>query len=259
MTQLEIGAQAAVPGATVAAGATTALAERARPGVRGAAVDFDLTHQGGQAKVRISNGEIQLPGIFEDPRLLLDQFSADTQWKLAGPKIDLQLRNITFANADAQGAAQASWHTGETAVPGPPGDAVRDSRFPGVLDLQGTLSRGDGSKVHRYLPLILPEPVRHYVRDAVTQGALTDVRFKVKGNLKDMPFSNPKQGEFRVSAKVGNGHFVYVPKLVQPRDAIAWPALSELKGELVFDRASLQINGITGRAAGFPGLQVVAL
>lgn len=252
VTQLEIASQEAIPGATDAG----AQAARGRPGVRGATVDFDLTQQGGQAKVKIANGEIDLPGIFEDPRLPLNQFSADAQWKLVGPKIDLQLRNVVFANADAQGAAQANWHTDEAAVPAA-GAAVRDTRFPGVLDLQGVLSRGDGSKVHRYLPLILPEPVRHYVRDAVTQGALTEVKFKLKGNLMDMPFADPKKGEFRVSAKVGNGSFTYVPKLVQPSDANAWPALSELNGELVFDRASLQINGATGRVAGFPGLQVV--
>lgn len=244
VTQLEIAPQAA------------AHAVGDRPGVRGAAVDFDLTHQGGQARVKIANGAIHLPGIFEDPQLLLDQFSADAQWKLSGPKIDVQLRNMVFANADAQGSAQASWHTAEAAGPATLG-AAHDSRFPGVLDLQGSLSRGDGSKVHRYLPLILPDTVRHYVRDAVTQGALSDVKFKLKGDLNDMPFADPKKGEFRVSAKVDNAQFFYVPKSVQPREAGAWPALTELDGELVFDRASMQVLGATGRVAGFPGLQVV--
>ncbi len=255
VTQLEIASKAALPAATGAPG-TTPPPAIGRPGVRGAAVDFDLTQQGGQAKVRIVNGEIHLPGIFEDPRLLLDQFSTDAQWKRGGPKIDLQLRNIMFANADAQGTAQASWHTAEAAVPDAAGTA-RDRRFPGVLDVQGALSRGDGSKVHRYLPLILPERTRDYVRNAVTQGALTEVKFKIKGNLRDMPFSDPKQGEFRVSARVANASFAYVPKSVQPRESSPWPALTELRGELVFDRASLQVNGASGRVAGFSGLQLV--
>ncbi|MDP3828164.1 MAG: DUF3971 domain-containing protein, partial [Polaromonas sp.] len=227
-----------------------------RPGVRGAAVDFDLTQQGGQAKVRITNGDLHLPGIFEDPRLPFDQLSTDAQWKLTGPNIELQLRNLVFANADAQGSAQASWHTAD-APAAAAGGAAHDGRFPGVLDLQGSLSRGDGGRVHRYLPLILPDTVRHYVRDAVTQGALSDVKFRLKGNLNDMPFADPKLGEFRVSAKVAKATLAYVPRSIQPRDAGAWPALSELDGELVFDRASMQINGATGRIAGFPGLQVV--
>ncbi len=244
---LELASQAAPPGA----GRPGSQASIGRPGVSGAAVEFDLTQQGGQAKVRITSGELDLPGIFEEPRLLLDQFSADAQWKLTGPKIDVQLRNIAFANADAQGTAQAGWSTADAPVAG------RDSRFPGVLDLQGALSRGDGSKVHRYLPLVLPDEVRHYVRDAVLAGALSDVKFKVKGNLNDLPFADPKLGEFRISAKVANAAYAYVPKSIQPREASAWPALSELSGELVFDRASLQVNGATGRVAGLPGLQII--
>ncbi|MDP2817350.1 MAG: YhdP family protein [Polaromonas sp.] len=249
---LELASQAAPPGA----GGPGSQASIGRPGVRGALMDFDLTQQGGQAKVRINSGELDLPGIFEDPRLLLDQFSTDAQWKLAGPKIDVQLRNIAFANADAQGTAQARWHTADAPAAGTAG-AGRDSRFPGVLDLQGVLSRGDGSKVHRYLPLVLPDTVRHYVRDAVMAGALTDVKFKVKGNLNELPFADPKLGEFRVSAKVANASYAYVPKSIQPRDAAVWPALSELSGELVFDRASLQVNGASARVTGLPGLQVV--
>ena len=255
VTQLDIASKAARPAATGAAG-TTLQPAIGRPGVRGATVDFDLTQLGGQARVRIGQGEIVLPGIFEDPRLLLDQFSADAQWKLAGPKIKLQLRNMAFANADVQGTAQASWHTAEVAGTDAAG-ALQDARFPGVLDLQGVLSRGDGSQVHRYLPLILPDPVRHYVRDAVTQGALADVKFKLRGNLMDMPFADPKKGEFRVSAQVSKASYAYVPKSVQPHEASAWPALIELDGELVFDRASLQVNGASGRVAGFPGLQVI--
>ncbi len=242
---LQIASQLAAPQAASAGNARPV----GRPGVRGASVDFDLTQQGGQARVRISNGELDLPGIFEDPRVLFDQFSADAQWKLAGPHIDLQLRNMTFANADAQGSAQAGWHTAEVAAA-----AGHQGRFPGVLDLQGSLSRGDGSRVHRYLPLVLPETVRHYVRDAVTQGDLSDVRFKVKGDLRNLPFADPKHGEFRISAKVANATYAYVPRSIQPRQAAAWPALGDLAGELVFDRASLHVNGASGRVA---GLQLV--
>ncbi|MDW5441051.1 YhdP family protein [Polaromonas sp. SM01] len=257
VTQLEIAALAAeAPPPTPAAAGTLHHAVIGRPGVRGATVDFDLSQQGGQAKVRINDGEIALPGIFEDPRVLFEQFSAEAQWKLMGPKIEVQLRNMVFANVDAQGVAQASWHTAEAVTAHVPG-STHDTRFPGVLDLQGVLSRGDGSQVHRYLPLILPDAVRHYVRDAVTQGALSEVKFKVKGNLHDMPFADPKLGEFRVSAKVAKAAYAYVPKSILPRDAVAWPALSELNGELVFDRASLQVNGAIGRVSGFPGLQVL--
>jgi uncharacterized protein (TIGR02099 family) len=171
--------------------------------------------------------------------------------------MEAQLRNLQFSNADAQGEAQVSWHTADEGGGAPSATGAADPRFPGVLDLQGVLSRGDGERVHRYLPLVLPDAVRHYVRDAVVQGQVSDVKFKVKGPVAELPFTNPAHGEFRVSAKVRNGHLAYVPKSIQPAGAAPWPALTELNGELVFNRAALEVNGATAKVAGLPGLQLV--
>lgn len=247
-------AAALAPGGQIAAAAP---ATPGRPGVRGASIDFDLTQEGGHARVNILKGALDLPGIFEDSLIPLDQLSTEAQWKLSGQKIDLQLRNLQFANADAQGQAQVHWRTDDAATGPAASGTSPDRRFPGVLDLQGSLSRGDGSRVHRYLPLVLHQEVRHYVRDAVVQGQVSEVKFKVKGPVEHLPFANPAQGDFQVSAKVRNGHFVYVPKSLQPPGAAPWPALTELNGELIFNRAALDVKGASGKVAGLPGLQLV--
>lgn len=253
---LSVAALPAAGNASAPAAARPLRPAPGRPGLSGATVDFNLTQDGGQASVKIVKGALDLPGIFEDSRLALDQLSTEAQWKLSGQKIDVQLRNLQFANADAQGRAQVRWRTDDAAGPPKAGDAP-DRRFPGILDLQGSLSRGDGSRVHRYLPLVLGDDVRHYVRDAVLKGQLSDVKFKVSGPVNDLPFSDPAQGDFQVSAKVRNGHFAYVPKALQPPGAAPWPALTELNGELLFSRASLDVKGVSGKVAGLPGLQLV--
>jgi uncharacterized protein YhdP len=230
VTGLSVAALTAAASATGGGAGVATHATPGRPGISGADVDFDLTHEGGKAKVKISQGALDLPGVFEESQIPLDQLSVDAQWRLSGRKIEAQLRNLQFANADAQGQAQVSWHT-EDAAPGPPAaDPSADHRFPGVLDLQGSLSRGDGTRVHRYLPLVLPDAARHYVRDAVLQGQVSDVKFKVLGPVRQLPFANPAQGDFRVSAKVRNGHLGYVPKSLQPTGAAPWPALTGLNG-----------------------------
>lgn len=241
----------ALPGA-----AAVPHASPGRPGVSGATLDFDLTEGGGQASVNILEGAIDLPGVFEESLIPLDQLSVQAGWKWSGRKIEVQLRNLQFANEDAQGQAQVSWHT-DDAVPAPADAASPDRRFPGVLDLQGSLSRGDGARAHRYLPLVLPAEARHYVRDAVLQGQLSDVKFKVLGPVRELPFADPAHGEFRVSAKVRNGQLAYVPKSLQPPGTAPWPALTDLNGELVFNRAALEVNGVSGKVAGLPGLQLV--
>jgi uncharacterized protein (TIGR02099 family) len=224
------------------------------PGVRGATVDFDLNQSGGKATLQIQKGMLEFPGAFEEPQVPIDQLSTQVQWQLEGQRWAVQLPDLKFSNADAEGQAHASWRTSD------PAQSRGQARFPGVLDLSGTLSRADGTRVHRYLPQALPDRVRHYVRDAVTTGTASGVKFRVKGDLHDVPFANPKLGEFRISANVKNVTYAYVPRSIQPVGALPWPALAQLSGELVFDRAGMEIKGAVGRlatAAGATGVQVL--
>jgi uncharacterized protein (TIGR02099 family) len=241
-----------------------------RPGLTGGAVDFEVTQDGGRAQIKISDGSVDFPGVFEEPRVPFDKLAAEATWKVTGRSVDVKVRNLQFSNADAEGQAQVSWRTDDSAAAtlAPAQSAASksasvatadqpDRRFPGVLDLQGTLTRGNGARVHRYLPLVMAEPVRRYVREAVTAGAVSDVNFKVKGPVNDIPYTNPALGEFRVTAKVRDGQYAFVPRQLQPANALPWPALTDLNGELVFMRAALEVNNASGKVAGLPGVQLV--
>jgi uncharacterized protein (TIGR02099 family) len=216
------------------------------PGVRGATVDFEFTQAGGKGKVGVSRGAIDLPGVFEDPVVTLDELAADVQWKLDGDAVSASLTGLKFSNADAQGEGQVRWRTGEGT-----------RRWPGVLDLQASVSRADGSRVWRYLPLGVPKDARDYVRESVLSGAATGAKFRVKGNLADFPFRTAKQGEFRVTADVRNVNFAFVPRSLTKNEP-AWPALTQLSGELVFERAGMQVRNVKGLLTGAPTLQVKA-
>lgn len=219
-------------------------------GLRGATVDIDMNQAGGKATLTMASGALVLPGIFEDPVLPLDRLSADVRWQLAGDRIAVQATDVQFANADAQGEVRVTWHTSDASK------ASHRSRFPGVLDLSGALQRADGTRVHRYLPLSIPADARHYVRDAVVAGSASNVQFRVKGDLHDLPFNDPKTGEFRIAARVKDVTYAYVPSRLQPASVLPWPALTELGGELVFERSSMQVRGASGRFAGHQGLRL---
>ena len=221
-----------------------------RLGLRGATVDVDMTQAGGKAALSIATGALVLPGVFEDPVLPLDRLSADVRWQLDGQRIAVQANDVQFANADAQGEARATWQTSD------PAKVAHRSRFPGVLDLTGTLHRADGTRVHRYLPLSIPAESRHYVRDSVVAGSASNVQFRVKGDLQHLPFDDPKQGEFRIAARVKDVTYAYVPPQLQPANTLPWPALTELGGELIFERSSMQVRGASGGFAGRPGLRL---
>jgi uncharacterized protein (TIGR02099 family) len=199
----------------------------------------------------VTAGALDLPGVFEEPRVPLDKLSVDARWSRTAGRLQLQLHDLEFSNADGQGKAQFSWQAANPAdVPGP----VQPSS---LIDLQGSLSRADGARIHRYLPLVLPEQGRYYVRDAVVQGQLSDVKFSVRGPVQKIPFADASLGDFRISAKVHNGQLAYVPAFLQPPGAPLWPALTRLSGELLFNRASMDVKGVTGGVLGLPGMQLV--
>jgi uncharacterized protein (TIGR02099 family) len=229
-----------------------------RPGVSGAAVQFNLTHEGGQADVALAGGSLSFPGVFEHPRIAMDQLSTQVRWTWSGPSLALQLAGLRFANADTEGQAEVSWRMGPVAASAAPGTSdtrnAPDTRLPGVLELTGSLSRGNGAQVHRYLPLVLNETTRHYVRDAVKEAALSDVRFMVKGALQNLPFRRPQDGEFLVRAKIEKGVYAYVPASAEPGKP--WPALRDLSGELVFERQRMALTDVQARLAGLDGLQL---
>lgn len=221
------------------------------PGFRGARVDLVLNEGGGQIRFDIANGWAEFPGVFEEPRLAFDRLDVQASWKVQGDAIVVNQASVRFANADAEGQARGSWRTSD------PATSSSRSRFPGVLDLQGTIVRAKGARVHRYLPLGIPADVRHYVRDAVVQGMASDVAVRIRGDLWDLPYADPRQGEFRFAGKVRDTHFAFVPRSIQPRDQLPWPRLTALEGELVFDRLSMAVRGARGAIGGADGLRLV--
>lgn len=220
-------------------------------GLSGAQVSFDLTQAGGQAELAMADGTLRLPGVFEEPVVPVQRLEAGVRWQIEGERIAVQTSQLRFANADAQGEARLSWHTGDPAA------SPARARFPGVLDLSGTLSRADGTRVHRYLPLTVPAESRHYVRDAILAGTASQVQFRVKGDLHDFPYGHvPREGEFHIAARVKDVTYGYVPPALLHAGDRPWPALTALSGELVFDRAGMEVRNATGRFAGYPALRV---
>ncbi|WP_218509582.1 YhdP family protein [Variovorax sp. dw_308] len=220
------------------------------PGLRGATVAFDATQAGGTADIAIANGALDFPGVFEEPVVPIDQLTGKVAWKLDGPATQVQVTGLRFSNADTQGEARADWRTSDP--------ASSRGRYPGVLDLQGQLTKADGTRVFRYLPLVIPKSTRDYVRDSVNKGTASTVDFKVRGDLHDMPFNDPKQGDFRIVAKVNDVTYAYVPPPAPgaPPAAGAWPALTGLSGELIFERAGMQVHNARGHFAGVQGIEV---
>jgi len=211
-----------------------------QPGIRGADVDFDFDETGGKARLAMRAGALEFPGVFEEPLLPLDTLRAEVRWQRGTDgRLAVQVPQASFANADAAGELHATWHTADEADPA--------RRLPGVLDLGGRLSRADGTRVHRYLPQSIGPEVRHYVRDAISAGVATSAQFKVRGDLRHMPFQDPRQGVFQIGAKLRGVTYAYAPPHIEGEQAQPWPALVRLDGELLFEGVGMRVRNATGR------------
>ncbi len=232
--------------------ANTPLAGPGRPGVQGADVDLSATEAGGEALVALRDGALEFPGVFELPRVPLERLDTRLVWRIdagrdgAPSRIELRARDARLANADARASFDAQWSSGAALPDG-------SGRFPGVLNLSGQLVQADATRVARYLPLALGSPVRRYVERAVQGGQARTVDFKVRGDLRGFPFASAP-GEFRIAAQLEGVRFAYLPgdpDWNQPGAALdahpPWPAFADVKGELVFDKRSMELRNLQAR------------
>jgi uncharacterized protein (TIGR02099 family) len=228
-----------------------------RPGLRNATIALNASEKGGDAKLAISAGALEFPGVLDKP-MVLDQLNAQLQWRIeraavatALPKVTLQVKDAKFTNPDLQAEINGSWATG-------PGEGLaRGGRFPGQIELNGKVTRGVATRVAHYLPLGIPASTRQYVEHAVRGGSVNNMTMRVKGDLWDFPFyqaRSPKDGEFRVAAKLEDVTLAYVPSTPASAKEAAfvstWPAFSKLSGELIFDRAAMEIRNAQAQVFG---------
>ena len=235
-----------------------------RPGVRGLNADFEFQPEGGKAQVSIQSGRMEWPGLFEDPAIAVGQLSTDISWQVnrsspfsaAMPQVKLQLPNLKFSNDDTQGEAQIKWQTSE-APRAAQLLAQKEWDF-GLLDVQGSLSRANVAKVHKYLPLDISKDVRDYLRDALVQGKGSQVKFKTRGDMNVFPFTSAEQGEFRISGTFKEGTYLTAPRSVKLQGGapLPLPQLTQVQGELLIDRNSLSVKDLSARMPGPQGLRL---
>lgn len=204
---------------------------RGVPGFAGLSGALEASENKGRLSLAARNAVIDLPQVFPDARVGLDTLNGQVDWERQDDgALALRLTSISFANADAAGNAYGTYSRPETG--------------PGVIDLVATLTRADGARVGRYLPhghLIGGERLRKWLLESIVAGQASDVRLRLKGDLRDFPFVDPARGQFLVTAHVEHGVLRYADE---------WPRVENVEGELQFERDSMMIVGRSGTILG---------
>ena len=216
------------------------------PGLEGLNAELEISPSQGKARLQFREGQVTWPNLWEEPLLPLKDLSAEVQWQRKDNRWQVQVTQGRLANSDMAGDFQLNWQSAESGT------------GPGVLELNGHVHRLDARQVHRYLPVSLSPNIRHYVRDAITQGQASQVKLRVKGDLKHFPFSDPKLGEFRVAGQISKVAYNYVPRSSAVKEMAKpgsdWPGLVDVAGELVFERNGMQLKNARAKLQGAPNL-----
>jgi len=190
----------------------------ALPGFSGFSGNIDGTEKGGTLHLATQKAALDLPRLFRE-RLLFDTLTGQLAWSRVAGGTELRFSNFAYANADLAGTLFGSYRT---AADGP-----------GTAEITGHLSRGLASRVTAYLPLTVAKGSRGWLDKAFLAGSSNDVRFRVKGDLREFPFADERGGIFEVVAKVSGGTLHYGDR---------WPDINGIEGDFTFRGQRLEMN-----------------
>lgn len=218
------------------------------PGVKGVGFDINMNHTGGTLQLTVDKGHIEAPGVFKHPRLQFDTLNSHVRWHIRNGHIQAQLNTLTFANSDAQGEVQATWNTHP--------NTSGAKRFPGVLDVTGTIQRAKAEKVVRYLPLSIGDDALRYVGASIRSGTVRNARVRISGNVADIPFNKSPTGTFQFQVPLRNTEFAFMPRYLQKSHEKSWPSLVQLNGQLEIDKISLTLSKVSTRFSSAPDVRI---
>ncbi|HUN93738.1 MAG TPA: YhdP family protein [Burkholderiaceae bacterium] len=240
---LSIPADAApTPEGAVAAGAGDRGLHLGRPGFEQLSGSIDATETGGTLALDSRNATLELPGLFDDPKIPAATLAATVRWK-RGDHLAVSVDGLQFSNPDIDFSLAGSW--------------MQADQGPGVIDLSGRVNRAEVNRTSRYFPrLPSAAPVQRWLDLALRGGVAGNGTVRLHGDLRDFPFVDPRRGEFKIATHVTGASLDYLPQALSTNAPGAgapramWPAATGIDLDLAFDRDRVLITSGQGTIDG---------
>jgi uncharacterized protein (TIGR02099 family) len=203
------------------------------PGFAGVSGSFQTTETQGSLQLDSHKVELDLPRVFPEPQVRLDTLNGQVEWQRHGEQgFIVRLPSVSFANAHLSGNLYGSYSYG--------------GGGPGYADLSAQFNRADARQLGKYLPharLMGGQATRDWLVKAVVAAHSRDVRLRLRGDLRDFPFTDALRGEFKVLAQLEGGVLEY---------AAGWPRIEGLSAELLFERDRMELRARSASVLGVP-------
>jgi uncharacterized protein (TIGR02099 family) len=192
------------------------------PGVAHVSGQLEGNERGGSILLGATATELNMPRVFVGP-IALDRLTVRASWTMAGGVPTVTFERAEVSNKDLAGEVSGRYQ------------AIADAA--GIVDLKGRFSRVSGPEAWRYIPRVVADPVREWLRHGLVSGTSNDVQFTLRGDLRHFPWGRTGDGLFEVVASVQDGTLDYAKR---------WPRLEGLRGQLAVHGSRLEITGTAG-------------
>lgn len=197
------------------------------PAISGLSGTVDGNDSNGILKVDSRKLRVQAPGFLAGP-LTFDRLYGQLDWQRNSQHgWDLKLNKVLVSNADAEGTVYGSYQ-------------INDG--PGIADLTVSLARVEVRNAARYIPMhAFNDQTYHWLQTGLQGGIADTFQMHVRGDLKDFPFPDSKQGLFRLTAKAKDVAIEFDP---------GWPRIEKASAELLIQGRLLEVKSGMAETAG---------
>ncbi|WIM05431.1 MAG: YhdP family protein [Candidatus Nitricoxidivorans perseverans] len=200
-------------------------AQGSMPGFSGIDGRIDGSETGGTLELASRDAVVEMPAVFAEPRVAFAALDAQASWKVKDGTLSARIERAAFRNADAEGSASGRWR-------GKPGER-------GEIDLSAEVRNATGGVVWRYMPLVVNQDTRDWLRDSIA-GGTASAKLRLKGDLARFPFRDGS-GVFEVRGPFSGATLRYAP---------SWPPFDDVAGELAFVGERMTIRADRARLWG---------
>lgn len=171
---------------------------------------------------------VQADEVFEEPLFFDEVALAAGISRDSATGLQLAVDLAQLRNADMDLGFQGSWRQ-------------HGAGAAGVVDLEGQFERAELAAIVRYMPAVVDDEARQWLRHGLVAGRLVRAPLRLQGDLEQFPFGDqPESGDFVMSGLLQGAVIDYAPASVAGPPG--WPRLENLEGHAQLHRVDLTIH-----------------
>lgn len=190
------------------------------PGFSNLSGNLLATEKDGNINIDSQNSMLDLKDVLRWP-IPADKLTGQVKWQIKDGVTNAQISKLAITNQHLSGSLDASYRF----------DGIKG----GYLDLSGKFGNANGKFAKFYYPMVLSKDTLDWLDTSILSAHGENVNVIIKGYLDDFPYTDNKNGEFKVSARITEGLLDY---------ADGWPKIDGLQLDMLFhgDRMDLTVD-----------------